>query len=65
MHCFIMEIPNKRKRQQIAFNHPPDVELKDFMNLYKNIYIAKPYSVLGIDATLASDNPSSFRRNLL
>ena len=34
------------------------------MNLYKNC-TAKPYSFLVIDATLASDNPSSFRKNLL
>ena len=34
------------------------------MNLYKK-YIAKLYSFLVIDATLASDNPLSFRKNLL
>ena len=33
------------------------------MNLYKKC-IAKPYSVLVMDATLASDNPSRFRKNL-
>ena len=34
------------------------------MNLYKK-YTGKPYSFLVIDATLASDNPSRFRKNLL
>ena len=34
------------------------------MNLYK-ICTAKPYSFLVIGATLAPDNPSSFRKNLL
>ena len=34
------------------------------MNLYKKC-IAKPYSFLVIDTTLASDNPSRFRKNLL
>ena len=34
------------------------------MNLYKK-GTAKPYSFLVIDATLASDNPSRFRKNLL
>ena len=34
------------------------------MNLYKK-YTAKPYSFLVIDATLASDNPLRFRKNLL
>ena len=34
------------------------------MNLYKKC-IAKPYSFLVIDTTLASDNSSRFRKNLL
>ena len=43
MHYFIMKIPNKRKLQQIAFNHLSDIDFKGFMNLYKK-YTAKPYS---------------------
>ena len=31
------EIPNKRKLQQIAFNHSSDIEFKDYMNLCKNV----------------------------
>ena len=58
-----MEIPNKRELQQIAFNHSSDIDSQDFMNLYKK-WIAKPYSFLVIDTTLASDNPSRFRKNL-
>ena len=34
------------------------------MKLYKKC-TGKPYSFLVIDATLASDNPSRFRKNLL
>ena len=34
------------------------------MNLYKK-FTAKPYNVLVINATLASDNSSRFRKNLL
>ena len=34
------------------------------MNLYKK-YTEKPYSFLVIDVTLASDNASRFRKNLL
>ena len=34
------------------------------MNLYKK-YTAKPYSFLVSDATLASDNPLRFRKNVL
>ena len=31
-YCFIMEIPNKRELQQIAFNHSSDIDFKDFMD---------------------------------
>ena len=60
-HYFIIKIPNKRELKQIGFNHSSDIDFKDFMNLYKKC-TAKPYSFLAIDATLASDNPSRFRR---
>ena len=63
-HCFIMKISNKRELQQIGFNHSSDIDFKDFMNLYKNC-TAKPCSFLAIDANLASDNPSRFRKNHL
>ena len=59
-----MKIPNKRELQQIAFNHSSDIDFKDFMNLHKKC-TAKPYSYLVIDASLASDNRSQFRKNLL
>ena len=59
-----MKIANKHEPHQIAFNHLSDIDFKDFMNLYKK-YTAKPYSFLVIDATLASDNPLRFRKNLL
>ena len=59
-----MKIPNKRERQQIAFNRSSDIDFKDFINLYKKC-TAKPYSFLVIDATLASDNPLRFRKNLV
>ena len=58
-----MKIPDKREIQQIAFNHSSDIDFKDFMNLYKK-YTEKPLSFLVIDATLASDNLSRFRKNL-
>ena len=59
-----MKIPNKRELQQIAFNHSSDIDFQDFMNPYKKC-TAKPYSFLLINATLASDNSSCFRKNLL
>ena len=54
-----MKIPNKRDLQRITFNHS-----SDFMNLHKK-YTVKPYLFLVIDTTLASDNFSHFRKNLL
>ena len=60
----MLEIPDKQELQKIAFNHSPDIDFRDFMNLYKKC-TAKPYSFLVIDANLASDNPLRFRKNLL
>ena len=34
-HFFIMKILSKRKLQQIASNHSPDIAFKDFMKIYK------------------------------
>ena len=62
-HFFNMKIPNKRELQQIALNHSSDISSKDFIKIYKK-YIAEPYSFLVNDATLASDNPLRFRKNL-
>ena len=45
-------------------NHSSGIDFQDFMNLYKK-GAAKPYSFLVIYTTLASDNYSSFRKNLL
>ena len=59
-----MKIPNKRELQQVASNHFTDVDLKDFMSLYKD-YTKEPFSFLVNDATFSSDNPLRFRKNLL
>ena len=63
-HYFIMKIPNKQELQQIAFNHSSDIDFKDFMNPY-NRYTTIAFSFLLNDTTLASDNSSRFRENLL
>ena len=47
-----------------ALNHSSDIDFKDFMNLYQKKCTTKPYYFLVADATLAWDNPSSFRKNL-
>ena len=59
-----MKYSKKQERQQIAFNHLSDIDLKDFMCPYKKC-TAKPYSFLVIDTTLESNNPLHFRKNLL
>ena len=58
-HYFIMKIPNSS-----SFNHLSDIDVKDFMNLYKKC-TAESYSFLVVDSSLASGNPSHFRKNLL
>ena len=62
LSCY--KTPNKRELQQIAYNHSSDINLKDFMNLYKKCS-AKLYSFLVIDTTYTSNNPSHFKKNLL
>ena len=49
-HCFIIKIPNKRELQQIASNHLPDIDSKDFMKLYKD-FTKEPYSFFVNDTT--------------
>ena len=61
-HFFIMIISNKRELRQIALNHSPDINSKDFIKIYKK-YTAEPYSFLVNDAMLASDNPLRFRKS--
>ena len=60
----IMKIPNQRELQQIALNHPSDINFKVFIKIYKK-RTADPYSFLVNDTTLLSDNPLRFRKNLL
>ena len=62
-HFFIMKIPNKRELQQIALNHSSDINSKDFIKIYIKC-TTEPYSFLVNDATLPSDNPLRFRKNL-
>ena len=59
-----MKIPNKRELQQVALNHSSDIDLKDLMKIYKKC-TKEPYSFLVNDTNLQSDDPLSFRKNLL
>ena len=62
-HFFITKILNKRELQQLALNDSSDIDLKDFIKIYKKC-TNEPYSFLVNDTTLASDNPLTFRKNL-
>ena len=61
-HFFTMQIPNKRKFQQIALNHSSDINSTYFINIYKKC-TSEPYYFLVNDATLASDSSLRFRKN--
>ena len=62
-HFFIMKIPNKREFHQIALNYSSGINSKDFIKIYKK-YASKTYSFLVSNATLVSDNPLRFRKNI-
>ena len=62
-HFIIMKILNKKELQQIALNHPSDIDFKDFMKIYKKC-TAEPYSFLLNDTTLPLDNPLRFRKKI-
>ena len=51
-HYFIMKTSNKRELQQVASNHLPEIDFKDFMKLHKE-YTKEPCSLLVNDTTLA------------
>ena len=58
-----MKIPNERELQQIAINHSSDINIKDFIELYRK-FTDKPYSFLVIDTTLVSNNSLRFKKIL-
>ena len=58
-----MKINNKIELQNIAINHPADIDYKDFMNMYRE-YTKEPYNFLTIDTTLPSSDPLRFRKKL-
>ena len=53
-HYLVMKIPNKRELQQIASNHSPDIDVIDFMKLYKD-YTKETYSFLVNDTIVSSE----------
>ena len=51
MHYFIMKINNRRKLQNIAFNHSEDIDYNDFMKIYRECK-KEPFNFLTTDTTL-------------
>ena len=60
---FIMKINNKTELQNIATNHPADIDYGDFIKIYREC-VKELYKFLTIDTTLPSTNLLSFRKNL-
>ena len=60
---FHHEVPKKPEIHEIANDHFPDFDYKDFMELYRKC-ISKKYSLLVIDTILTSDNQICLWKNL-
>ena len=43
-HFFIMEISNEKELQQLALNHSPDIDFKNFMKIYKKCRLEQCFS---------------------
>ena len=63
IHYLIMKINNKRKLQNIAFDHSADIDYKDFLKIYREC-TRKPFNFLTIDTTLPASDALRFRKNL-
>ena len=63
-HFFILKIPHKKGLQQIALNHSSVINFKDFIKIYRK-YAKVPHYFLVNDTTSPTDDPLSFRKNLL
>ena len=62
-HYLIMKTNNERELQNIAINHSPDIEYKDFMKIYREC-TKEPFNFMTIDTTLPTSNSLRFRKNL-
>ena len=61
-HYVIMKIQNKKELQSIAQENCGDIDLKDFLNMYKK-FTNDLYSFMIIDTTLPSGHSMRFRKN--
>ena len=58
-----MKINSKKELQNTAINHPPDIDYKDFMKIYREC-TKEPYSLLTVDTTLPASDSLGFRKKL-
>ena len=58
-----MKISNKRELQNIALNHPADIDYKDFLKIYRD-YTKEPFHFLTVATTLPANDSLRFRKNL-
>ena len=61
-HYVIMKIQNKKELQSIAQENCGDIDIKDFLDMYKK-FTNDLYSLMIIDTTLPSGHPMRFRKN--
>ena len=59
-HYIIFKLNNKKELQNIAINHSPDIDYKDFVKIYRDC-TKEPYNFLTIDTTQPVDN--RFKKN--
>ena len=63
-HYLLMKIQSKRELQNIARDNSDDIDLKEFIKIYRDC-TSEPYSFVTIDTTLSSSDPMRFRKNFL
>ena len=63
-HYFLMGIPNKDDLQKIGYNHSPELDFKEFKEIYKKCTQGK-YDFFVLDTTLPGDDSRRYRKNLL
>ena len=57
-----LDIHKKRELQNIATNHPADIDYKDFMKIYRKC-TSEPHCFLTIDTTLSTNDFLRCRKN--
>ena len=62
-HYLIMKINSRKELQNIATNHSPDIDYKDFITIYREC-TKEPHNFFTIDTTLPSSNSLRFIKNL-